>query len=197
MGSACAALGLGAACVVASPAAAWLGRDPDDAWRIKVGRTCPSRNCLRKRDRRHRAGACLGWPARAWPCSCGKAGRGLRRLGAARTAARQQTSRTARCSYRHQGSLATISRNRAVAELRPGEARRCSAWWLWGAVPYPCSWPAGAISSRSFSGGSGHISPSMLESQPSGQRCLPRRSRHSPASSPNDPPTSLPALAGW
>jgi NADH dehydrogenase/putative oxidoreductase len=48
---------LWAAGVVASPAAAWLGTEPDRAGRIKVGRTCPSPaspTCLRSATRRWR-----------------------------------------------------------------------------------------------------------------------------------------------
>ena len=124
---------LWAAGVAASPAAQWLGRTADAAGRLAVGPdlSVPELELIFAIGD---TAACLGWRGMAVP--------GLA------PAAKQQGHYVARViarsiraqpppppfRYRHFGSLATIGRQAAVAELGRLHLWGAPAWWFWGAA---------------------------------------------------------------
>jgi NADH:ubiquinone reductase (H+-translocating) len=124
---------LWAAGVAASPAAQWLGRETDPAGRVAVGPDLSVPD-LQSIFAIGDTAACLGW-------------RGLAVPGLA-PAAKQQGHYVARViagsidarpppppfRYRHFGSLATIGRQAAVAELGRVHIWGAPAWWFWGAA---------------------------------------------------------------
>jgi len=126
----------GPAGVVASPAAAWLGMEPDRAGRIKVGRIVRPRlpTSSQSATRRYR---CLDgqllpdWLPR-------RSGGRLRRLGAASAAAEPQSAASVPLSA--PGQFGHIGRKSAVADFGRFKLTGAVAWWLWGAVhiPVPC-----------------------------------------------------------
>lgn len=124
---------LWAAGVAASPAAQWLGRTADAAGRLAVGPDLSVPE-LKSIFAIGDTAACLGWRGMAVP--------GLA------PAAKQQGHYVARViarsiraqpppppfRYRHFGSLATIGRQAAVAELGRLHLWGAPAWWFWGAA---------------------------------------------------------------
>jgi NADH dehydrogenase/putative oxidoreductase len=124
---------LWAAGVMASPAASWLGVAADRAGRLPVGPDLGVAGC----DGVFAIGdtaASLAWNGSPVPGLAPAAKQGgayVARVIAARLAGRG-APRPFR--YRHFGSLATIGRQSAVADLGIVRLRGAVAWWLWGAA---------------------------------------------------------------
>jgi putative oxidoreductase len=128
-----AGLVLWAAGVVASPAAHWLGQEPDSAGRIKVGPDLAVPDCpgvFAIGDTAFVA-AWRGQPVPGLAQAAKQggqyvAGRILQMIGS--------TAAPTPFMYRHRGSLATIGRKTAVAEFGRVRLDGAAAWWLWGAL---------------------------------------------------------------
>ena len=128
---------LWAAGVVASPAAAWLRQEPDKAGRIKVGPdlSVPGLPNVFAIGDTALALAWDGQPAPRLAPAAKQAGRRLRRLGAAGTAARQQT--TAAVPLSPPGQLGHHRSKERGGRFRPGEAHRCSGMVAVGCGAHP------------------------------------------------------------
>jgi NADH dehydrogenase FAD-containing subunit/uncharacterized membrane protein YphA (DoxX/SURF4 family) len=122
---------LWAAGVQASPAAKWLGAQPDKAGRVAVGPDLSvdaSGVIFVVGD----VAASLAWNGQPVPGLAPAAKQGgayvadvIRRRIEGRPAPKP-------FRYRHAGSLATIGRQAAVADFHGLEVRGAVAWWLWG-----------------------------------------------------------------
>lgn len=124
---------LWAAGVVASPAAAWLGTEPDRAGRIKVG---PDLSVPGLPDifAIGDTALALAWNGQPAPGLAPAAKRGGAYVASVLRARLRNRNPPPPFRYRHQGSLATIGRKRAVADFGRLKLTGAVAWWLWGAV---------------------------------------------------------------
>jgi putative oxidoreductase len=124
---------LWAAGVVASPAAAWLGTEPDRAGRIKVGPdlSVPGFPDVFAIGDTALALAWEGQPAPGLAPAAKQEGAYVASVLRARLRDRKAPPPF---RYRHQGSLATIGRKSAVADFGRIKLTGAMAWWLWGAV---------------------------------------------------------------
>jgi NADH dehydrogenase/putative oxidoreductase len=124
---------LWAAGVAASPAAQWLGCSSDGAGRVIV--SCDlSIEGLPGVYAVGDTAACKGWhgnPVPGLAPAAKQAGRYAARVIAAALEGRRPPPAF---QYRHVGSLATIGRQAAVAELGPVRLWGALAWWFWGAA---------------------------------------------------------------
>jgi NADH dehydrogenase FAD-containing subunit len=124
---------LWAAGVTASPAARWLGCPGDGAGRVIVGPDL-SVEGLSGIYAVGDTAACQGWhgnPVPGLAPAAKQAGSYVARvIGAALDARRPPPP----FRYHHAGSLATIGRQAAVAELGPVRLWGGLAWWFWGAA---------------------------------------------------------------
>jgi NADH dehydrogenase/putative oxidoreductase len=122
-----------AAGVVASPAAAWLGIEPDRAGRIKVG---PDLSVPGLPDvfAICDTALALAWDGQPAPGLAPAAKQGGAYVAAALRARLRNRKSPPPFRYRHQGSLATIGRKSAVADFGRLKLTGAAAWWLWGAV---------------------------------------------------------------
>ena len=124
---------LWAAGVVASPAAKWLGLEPDRAGRIKVGPdlSVPGLpNVFAIGD----TALALAWEGRPVPGLAAAAKQEGAYVGAVLRARLHGRAEPAPFRYRHRGSLATIGRESAVADFGRFRLVGSLAWWLWGTV---------------------------------------------------------------
>ena len=124
---------LWAAGVQASPAAAWLGAQQDKAGRAAVGPDLSvdaSGVVFAIGD----VAASLAWNGQPVPGLAPAAKQGGTYV--ARVIRRRIEGRPAPkpFRYRHAGSIATIGRQAAVADLHGLKVRGAVAWWLWGAA---------------------------------------------------------------
>ena len=124
---------LWAAGVVASPAAAWLGTEPDKAGRIKVGPDLsvpgfPDVYAIGD------TALALAWNSEPAPGLAPAAKQGGAYVAAVLRARMRNRTPPPPFRYRHQGSLATIGRKSAVADFGRIKLTGAVAWWLWGAV---------------------------------------------------------------
>jgi NADH dehydrogenase/putative oxidoreductase len=124
---------LWAAGVVASPAAAWLGTEPDRAGRIKVGPDL-SVPGLPEVFAIGDTALSLAWDGQPVPGLAPAAKQGGAYVAAVLRARLRGRPPPASFRYRHQGSLATIGRKSAVADFGRFRLTGPLAWWLWGAV---------------------------------------------------------------
>ncbi|MFA6218281.1 MAG: FAD-dependent oxidoreductase [Erythrobacter sp.] len=124
---------LWAAGVVASPAASWLGCEADEAGRIAVDehlRVKGHANIFAIGD----TAASMGWAGKSVPGlapAAKQAGVHVARLLEAELCGTRMPPPFA---YDHKGSLATIGRRAAVADLGWLKLSGAPAWWLWGVV---------------------------------------------------------------
>ncbi len=124
---------LWAAGVVASPAATWLGTEPDRAGRIKVGLdlSVPGLpNVFAIGD----TALALAWEGRPVPGLAAAAKQQGSYVSAVLRARLRGHNPPPPFRYRHKGSLATIGRESAVADFGRFRLTGSVAWWLWGAV---------------------------------------------------------------
>jgi len=124
---------LWAAGVVASPAAAWLGQEPDNAGRIKVGPdlSVPGLpNVFAIGD----TALALAWDGQPAPGLAPAAKQAGAYVASVLRARLRGSKPPQPFRYRHQGSLATIGRKSAVADFGRVKLTGALAWWLWGAV---------------------------------------------------------------
>jgi NADH dehydrogenase/putative oxidoreductase len=124
---------LWAAGVVASPAAAWLGAEADQAGRVKVG---PDLSVPGLPDvfAIGDTALSLAWDGQPIP-GLAPAAKQCGAYVAAVLRARLRGGRTPQpFRYRHQGSLATIGRKSAIADFGWIKLTGALAWWLWGTV---------------------------------------------------------------
>jgi len=124
---------LWAAGVAASPVARWLNQPEDASGRIKVNDdlSVPAAEGIYAIGD---AAASLGWNGAAVPGLAPAAkqqGRYAARVIDAQLAGRRPPPPF---RYRHFGSLATIGRQAAVAEIGPIRMWGAPAWWFWGAA---------------------------------------------------------------
>jgi NADH dehydrogenase/putative oxidoreductase len=124
---------LWAAGVVASPAAAWLGAEPDRAGRIKVG---PDLSVPGLSDvfAIGDTALALAWNGQPAPGLAPAAKQGGAYVASVLRARLRNHKPPPPFRYRHQGSLATIGRKSAVADFGRFTLTGAVAWWLWGAV---------------------------------------------------------------
>jgi len=124
---------LWAAGVVASPAAAWLGTEPDRAGRIKVG---PDLSVPGLPDvfAIGDTALALAWDGQPAPGLAPAAKQGGAYVASVLRARLRNRNPPSPFRYRHQGSLATIGRKSAVADFGRFKLTGAVAWWLWGAV---------------------------------------------------------------
>jgi NADH dehydrogenase/putative oxidoreductase len=124
---------LWAAGVVASPAAAWLGIEPDRAGRIMVG---PDLSVPGLPDvfAIGDTALALAWDGQPAPGLAPAAKQGGAYVAAVLRARLRNRKPPPPFRYRHQGSLATIGRKSAVADFGRLKLTGAPAWWLWGAV---------------------------------------------------------------
>jgi len=124
---------LWAAGVVASPAAAWLGVEPDRAGRIMVG---PDLSVPGLPDvfAIGDTALALAWDGQPAPGLAPAAKQGGAYVAAVLQARLRNRKPPPPFRYRHQGSLATIGRKSAVADFGRLKLTGAPAWWLWGAV---------------------------------------------------------------
>lgn len=122
-----------AAGVMASPAGKWLGVDTDRSGRVPVGpdlTVAGAPDIFVIGD----TAASNGWAGKPVPGLAPAA----KQMGeyAARAVAARLTGAPATkpFAYKHAGSLATIGRREAVAELGRLHLSGATAWWFWGAV---------------------------------------------------------------
>jgi NADH dehydrogenase/putative oxidoreductase len=124
---------LWAAGVVASPAAQWLNEAADTAGRLKVSPDLSVPrwpNIFAIGD----TAASFGWNGMAVPGlapAAKQAGAYVASVLRARCSGHEPP---APFSYRHQGNLATIGRQSAVADFGWITLTGARAWWIWGAV---------------------------------------------------------------
>ena len=124
---------LWAAGVVASPAAAWLGQEPDKAGRIKVGPDLSVSglpNVFAIGD----TAMALAWDGQPAPGLAPAAKQAGAYVASVLRARLRGSKPPQPFRYRHQGSLATIGRKSAVADFGRVKLAGPLAWWLWGAV---------------------------------------------------------------
>jgi NADH dehydrogenase FAD-containing subunit/uncharacterized membrane protein YphA (DoxX/SURF4 family) len=124
---------LWAAGVMASPAAVWLGMEPDRAGRVPVGpdlRVAGLDGVFAVGD----TAASSAWGGQPVPGLAPAAKQGGAYV--ARVIRAQLSGRTppGAFRYRHWGSLATVGRRSAVADFGVVRVRGATAWWLWGAA---------------------------------------------------------------
>jgi len=124
---------LWAAGVVASPAAAWLGTEPDSAGRIKVGPDLSVPH-LPEVFAIGDTALALAWDGQAAPGLAPAAKQGGTYVASVLRARLRNRKPPPPFRYRHQGSLATIGRKSAVADFGRLKLTGAVAWWLWGAV---------------------------------------------------------------
>jgi putative oxidoreductase len=124
---------LWAAGVVASPASAWLGAAADRAGRIKVGPDLsvpgfPDTFAIGD------TALSLSWDGQPVPGLAPAAKQGGAYVASVLRARLRGRKPPPPFRYRHQGSLATIGRQSAVADFGRVKVTGAAAWWLWGAV---------------------------------------------------------------
>ena len=124
---------LWAAGVMASPAAAWLGAEPDKAGRVPVrdDLSVPGVDGVFAVGDTAASKAWAGQPVPGLAPAAKQGGAYVARVIRARLAGRPPP---APFRYRHFGSLATIGRQSAVADFGVVRFRGALAWWLWGAA---------------------------------------------------------------
>ena len=123
-----------AAGVIASPAAAWLGTEPDGAGRIKVG---PDLSVPGLPDvfAIGDTALALAWNGKPAPGLAPAAKQGGAYVASVLRARLRNRKLPPPFRYRHQGSLATIGRTSAVADFGRFKLTGGVAWWLWA----PCT----------------------------------------------------------
>lgn len=124
---------LWAAGVVASPAARWLGEPGDNAGRVKVSPdlSVPAwPNVFAIGD----TAASSAWNGMAVPGLAPAAKQAGAYVASVLSARVQAAAVPPPFSYRHQGNLATIGRQSAVADFGWITLTGGPAWWVWGAV---------------------------------------------------------------
>jgi NADH dehydrogenase/putative oxidoreductase len=124
---------LWAAGVVASPAAAWLGAEPDRAGRTLVDahlRAAGHADIFVIGD----TAASSAWKGETVPGLAPAAKQEGVHVARYLRAQLEMRPAPAPFAYHHQGSLATIGRSAAVAHFGPFKLWGAAAWWLWGAV---------------------------------------------------------------
>jgi NADH dehydrogenase len=124
---------LWAAGVAASPAAQWLGQTGDASGRLVVGPDLsvpglPSLYAIGD------TAACLGWRGMPVPGLAPAAKQQGQYVASAIIAALMGRPSPSPFQYKHFGSLATIGRQAAVAELGALRMWGAPAWWFWGAA---------------------------------------------------------------
>jgi NADH dehydrogenase/putative oxidoreductase len=124
---------LWAAGVVASPAATWLGVEPDRAGRVPVGADLsvpglPEVFAIGDTALSH------AWAGKPVPGLAPAAKQGGAYVARVLRARLRGGATPPPFRYRHQGSLATIGRKSAIADFGRIELTGALAWWLWGAV---------------------------------------------------------------
>ncbi len=124
---------LWAAGVTASPAAQWLGCPGDDAGRVIVGQDL-SVEGLHGIYAVGDTAACQGWHGNPVPGLAPAAKQAGRYVARVIDAALEKRRPPPPFRYHHAGSLATIGREAAVAELGPVRLWGALAWWFWGAA---------------------------------------------------------------
>ena len=124
---------LWAAGVAASPAAKWLGAPADRAGRIKVlpDLSVPGSPEIFAIGDTALAEAPGGQPVPGLAPAARQGGEYVARVIRARIESRPLPGPF---RYKHLGSMATIGRKAAIAELGPLKLWGMPAWWLWGAV---------------------------------------------------------------
>jgi NADH dehydrogenase FAD-containing subunit/uncharacterized membrane protein YphA (DoxX/SURF4 family) len=124
---------LWAAGVVASPAAAWLGREADKAGRLRVE---PDLSVPGLPDvfAIGDTALAIAWDGEPAPGLAPAAKQGGAYVASVLRARMRGTTKPPPFRYRHQGSLATIGRKSAVAEFGRIKLTGALAWWLWGAA---------------------------------------------------------------
>jgi NADH:ubiquinone reductase (H+-translocating) len=124
---------LWAAGVAASPAAQWLGIEADASGRVAVAEdlSVPGLSCVYAIGD---TAASLAWRGNPVPGLAPAAKQQGRYVARAIRAALMQCPAPPPFRYRHFGSLATIGRQAAVAELGPLRLWGAPAWWFWGAA---------------------------------------------------------------
>ncbi len=124
---------LWAAGVTASPAAAWLGQEPDKAGRLRVG---PDLSVPGMPDvfAIGDTALAIAWDGEPAPGLAPAAKQGGAYVASVLRARLRGAPKPAPFRYRHQGSLATIGRKSAVAEFGRVKLTGAVAWWLWGAA---------------------------------------------------------------
>jgi NADH:ubiquinone reductase (H+-translocating) len=124
---------LWAAGVAASPAAQWLGRVTDPSGRVAVGAdlsVAGAPGVFAIGD----TASSLGWRGSPVPGLAPAAKQQGRYVAQAIGAALESRPAPPPFRYRHFGSLATIGRQAAVAELAGLRLWGAPAWWFWGAA---------------------------------------------------------------
>jgi NADH dehydrogenase FAD-containing subunit/uncharacterized membrane protein YphA (DoxX/SURF4 family) len=124
---------LWAAGVAASPAAKWLGAAADQAGRIKVGPDL-SVDGLPEVFAIGDTALVVDAGGQAVPGLAPAARQGGEHVGRVIRARLEGRRTPGPFRYRHLGSMATIGRKAAVADLGPLKLWGMPAWWLWGAV---------------------------------------------------------------
>ena len=124
---------LWAAGVMASPAAAWLKCEADNAGRVKVGAdlTVPGLSGVYAIGD---TALSTGWKGQAVPGLAPAAKQGGQYVARRICALIDQQATSPPFEYRHLGSLATIGRKSAVADFGTIKLWGAPAWWLWGIV---------------------------------------------------------------
>jgi NADH dehydrogenase/putative oxidoreductase len=124
---------LWAAGVVASPAARWLSQPGDSAGRVKVSSdlsVAPWPNVFAIGD----TAASFAWHGMAVPGLAPAAKQAGVYVASVLGARVRAVAVPPPFSYRHQGNLATIGRQSAVADFGWVTLTGGPAWWVWGAV---------------------------------------------------------------
>lgn len=124
---------LWAAGVAASPVAQWLGCPGDGAGRVIVGGDL-SVEGLTGIYAVGDTAACQGWHGNPVPGLAPAAKQAGRYVATVIDAALKGRRPPPPFRYHHAGSLATIGRQAAVAELGPVRLSGALAWWFWGAA---------------------------------------------------------------
>ena len=124
---------LWAAGVKASPAARWIGVEPDSSGRVRVGTdlAVPSVDGVYAIGDTAASQAWNGQPVPGLAPAAKQAGAHVARVLRARLAKRRPPPPFV---YHHRGSLATIGRKSAVADFGRLRLWGAPAWWLWGLV---------------------------------------------------------------
>ena len=122
-----------AAGVIASPAAAWLGAACDPAGRVIVG---PDLSVPGHPDVFviGDTAASMAWNGAMVPGLAPAAKQAGQYVAQVIEAQLSSAAPPPPFAYRHRGSLATIGRKHAVAQIGPLRFAGAPAWWLWGAV---------------------------------------------------------------
>ena len=124
---------LWAAGVVASPAAAWLGAEADQAGRVKVGADL-SVPGLPDVFAIGDTALSLAWDGKPIPGLAPAAKQCGAYVASVLRGRLRGSRKAAPFRYRHQGSLATIGRKSAIADFGWIKLTGAMAWWVWGAV---------------------------------------------------------------